>query len=1103
MSVTQKAQLDWNIVEGALTLPERFALYREIPSSFSSDPQRAGILLERWTGLLGRSSEEGIADQIDHLGFSIDELPRVLGAIDPAAADVHGRTPWMEACEEALAWNGALDENGIPSADYLNRDDEDPFPFEHAFVPWVDVATNRLRRRRPELDADLTAEVLRDEQRGLLENLATLARDCNVSDFSMARLGAYDANDMAMGMFMKEPPRDVYLKTVRGMIGPKMRDWMKRYPALARMLGVRVEAWSRAVGELLDRVESDRELVADRFNDGRAIGGLTKARFGRGDSHNGGRSVAILEFDSGLRLVYKPRSLSIDEASQSMLGTMNSILDPEYRIRVPEAMDRGNYGWVEFIEPKACNDKKDLKIYHARMGVLLGIVHLLQGNDFHLENVIANGSMPVPIDLETISVPSAALETDSDLQKIADPAQELVSNSVLGTLLLPSAMAIGKQRDLRQLGALRVEIPGKTKTRTIRKLSLVNTDFQRWIKTDDDSNERPNSEPWIEGGDKVDASEFLEDTKNGYRIFYEAMQSHRQQLAEEIAVLEDSWVRVLNRATNVYFRLMLESCESTLMKSGVDRWVHLQRLGLSVQGELTKDGKENLSHLVDAEVDSLFDGDIAYFSARGGGIDYAITDPVTGGYSKLEGAFLGKSARQRVEEQLGRMSQRDLDIQIQFQGDAYRSTLTSMSKVLHGSIDSSLPTEEASETFVQEDKASLEKRVITGLDQLLDQRIQRGAMTNWIGLDIDSVREVITPMALSADLYSGRGGITLLFEKAYRVLDDRRYLDIACSAVEIEMASYRRFGAETGFLQTSPDGYGIWGGLTAALWAIGRHEGMGEYRDLSLKMVENLTEKNIRKDESYDVISGTAGAMLLILGLNEEEEIPGVHEILGRLADHLVRNQIDDKGPGWPMFKGDRGVCGFGHGRAGVALALIEAGKALDRKDLQELALATFHGEHGLRGDNVDQGWPDLRGIRMGSMETAGYGSQAWCNGLEGIALSRAAALHVIDDPILRDDLEFSLLGINQVSQIMRYHLCCGRAGRVVTLGSLRRLLPEADIIDPFKAISTMARGIDTVDTEVVFGLNGPGLLQGHAGAIWAGLSLLDDQDADVLRLRI
>ena len=471
MSVNQRTGLGWDIISAALTLPERLDLHRKMPSAFTADPMRSKEIEERWSTLMGRKHEEGVEDRIRHLGYSRDDLTAAIGVIDPAAEEAHGRSVWMEVCEEALAWDGDLDEHGVPTAAYLTGPGEEPLPFEHALVPWVDVATMRLRRRRPDLDDELPAEVLREEQRGLLGGLATFARDCNVNDFSKARLGAYDANDMAMGMFMSEPPRDVYRSIVRGMVGPEMRDWMKRYPALARLLGVRVEAWARAVGELLERMESDRELIAGRFNEGRPIGVLSKARFGRGDSHNGGRSVAILEFDSGLKLVYKPRSLSIDEASQALLARLNSVLEPEHRIRVPEAMDRGLYGWVEFVEPRPCSEEEDLRIFHLRMGVLLGIVHLLQGNDFHLENVIASGSMPVPIDLETISVPSAILESESPEEDVVDPARELVSNSVLGTLLLPAAMAIGRQRDLRQLGALRVEVASKERLKKIRKLS--------------------------------------------------------------------------------------------------------------------------------------------------------------------------------------------------------------------------------------------------------------------------------------------------------------------------------------------------------------------------------------------------------------------------------------------------------------------------------------------------------------------------------------------------------------------------------------------------------------------------------------------------------
>ena len=70
-------------------------------------------------------------------------------------------------------------------------------------------------------------------------------------------------------------------------------------------------------------------------------------------------------------------------------------------------------------------------------------------------------------------------------------------------------------------------------------------------------------------------------------------------------------------------------------------------------------------------------------------------------------------------------------------------------------------------------------------------------------------------------------------------------------------------------------------------------------------------------------------------------------------------------------------------------------------------------------------------------------------------------------------------------------------------LNTLRHLVPEADICDPMSLMNRVAPCIDTVDTESSFGLTGPGLMQGYAGALWMGLDLVDDQNRDVLLLRV
>ena len=54
-------------------------------------------------------------------------------------------------------------------------------------------------------------------------------------------------------------------------------------------------------------------------------------------------------------------------------------------------------------------------------------------------------------------------------------------------------------------------------------------------------------------------------------------------------------------------------------------------------------------------------------------------------------------------------------------------------------------------------------------------------------------------------------------------------------------------------------------GIVAAAWAIGRHEGYGHYRAFAETLAVSVSDRVIRKDDSFDVISGSAGYLLLLL----------------------------------------------------------------------------------------------------------------------------------------------------------------------------------------------------------------------------------------------
>ncbi len=166
----------------------------------------------------------------------------------------------------------------------------------------------------------------------------------------------------------------------------------------------------------LDRVIGGRAAAASefarRFADDRSrftalapgAGDLTKVTFGQGDSHRGGRSVAVLTLNDQ-RIVYKPRSLAIDSRISAFLTELFDPVAVEDRIRVPAVLLSGSYGWAQFVEHRYCGSADELTSYYLRLGHWLALARLFGTTDLHAENLIACGPTPILVDCETLFTP--------------------------------------------------------------------------------------------------------------------------------------------------------------------------------------------------------------------------------------------------------------------------------------------------------------------------------------------------------------------------------------------------------------------------------------------------------------------------------------------------------------------------------------------------------------------------------------------------------------------------------------------------------------------------------------------------------------------------
>ena len=192
---------------------------------------------------------------------------------------------------------------------------------------------------------------------------------------------------------------------VAGLHDPaRLRKLFAEYPVLARLIAEHTSRWVAVSLELLERLSKDADALARAFAAGGRLGSLERVSGRLADPHDGGRSVAIARFGSGVRVVYKPKSLSVDAHFQDLLQWLTAEgFVPGFRTLA--ILDRGSYGWVEFASPAPCQTPEEVTRFYERTGGYLAALYVTDATDLHAGNVIASGEHPVLIDLEALFHP--------------------------------------------------------------------------------------------------------------------------------------------------------------------------------------------------------------------------------------------------------------------------------------------------------------------------------------------------------------------------------------------------------------------------------------------------------------------------------------------------------------------------------------------------------------------------------------------------------------------------------------------------------------------------------------------------------------------------
>ena len=331
----------------AATLSERIELRREEAAPTPPEPTEvAARWSRRWQSQAPFNRGGCFSRRLEALGIGHDEFLAVLG--EPATF-MSGRslsTPvWFLQLSTAYS-------DRFLHADLPIEDKADPmFGLLNVAKPMMALGFSKLRQeigtilqkhRRPPLKAEIVEKVFLS---ALSRQLLAILSRVMVLELNVARV---------QGSLDGETQEDRYRSFVKKLGEHETAlAMMLEYPVLARQLVTRIDQWLSFMSEFIERLCSDWVLIVNALGPKEADPGLlTDLQVDAGDRHRGGRCVLIATFSSGFKLVYKPKSMAVDAHFQELLSWINERGNHP-KLRTLKVLDRGSYGWSEFVSVRA------------------------------------------------------------------------------------------------------------------------------------------------------------------------------------------------------------------------------------------------------------------------------------------------------------------------------------------------------------------------------------------------------------------------------------------------------------------------------------------------------------------------------------------------------------------------------------------------------------------------------------------------------------------------------------------------------------------------------------------------------------------------------
>jgi len=761
------------------------------------------------------------------------------------------------------------------------------------------------------------------------------------------------------------------------------------YPTLRATLdGIAAKATAAAI-EFAERLILDWEAL----NPGPDAVALRGCEFGLSDPHEGHRTVAIVTFSSGRKIVYKPRSCAIDTAFADFAAWLASQPQDgdEFSLQVAGCLAREGYGWVEFIEAQRCRDTAELAAFARHSGMFAAALYFLCATDFHRENVIARGEYPVGIDLECLvvlaghTVPSQA-GTAPDFWPVGS---SLLSSGYLpywrsgATDRLPCGdSGLTGPNGRRPAFESRVWLDvGQSTFRAgwaFPKAVAVSGNLPCEVALD-----REPGQSWID--------DHLEDLLAGFRGAYRFILRNRDLLDSPngpLSRFQGVATRCIVRDTTVYHRVLQQLATPAYLRSSAAFAEGLRSLPAEV-------GKVHGEAIVEEEVRHLSAFDIPIFHAATDARGLSLPG---GGTAQISQEPPSSSGLEHVRVRLATASEADL----QRQCGLIRASLYGWAE---GQVRIPLSDTDDPHT-IQTDCIQAARLIAWELER---QAVRGASGAYWI--------QVVRPTPGQPDtgygstghsLYCGSAGTAVFLANLFAVTHETRWKVLA-----IEALRYAR-----GLLQTLAVKQSAFGGSYSVVYChveCARLLGEEQLLDEAVQLSASAAGLPIGATDDPTLLTGSAGSLLVLMHLARVRTVAGLWDRVHALGDLLLCHSPDAR------------TIGMARGAAGIGLALHRLGAVLGRRDC--LAAAD-----GCIAD-----------------ATTAAGNAGWSTGAAGIGLARLAQLQQSldqgsDRAVLKAGVDLALEAVERRSADASQHLYDGEAAAIVFLAEAGQALGRADL---------------------------------------------------------